>query len=141
MELIHLFSDYGEITKCKKHDLNLGWTSYDWKPLSSYKEGVADEDICKNTCNSNTGCDFYTYVGSIAWPLPNCWCGEYTTPKNTIPNNQMDSFDEVTLKFKKGESYYNNRSKVRVDIFAVYLLQMKILLERSQLNLKRGQIN
>ena len=80
-----------------KQDTNLGWTSYDFKstPLPS-------EDLCKAACSSNPKCDFYTFIDSIKFPSPNCWCGEYKKPEIPLNLEPLKSVDEVTLKFKKG---------------------------------------
>ena len=93
--------DYGVITNCKKQDLNLGWTSFDFKAAP-----MPSADLCKAACNANTACDFYTFVASA--PNFKCWCGEYKVPGPvTLPLNQLDSISEVTLNFKKGESFLN----------------------------------
>ena len=85
------------IANCKKQDLNLGWTSFIFKAAP-----VPNEDICKNACSTNPGCDFYTFIDSI-FPQPNCWCGEYKKPAVPVQLQPITSVTKVTLKYKKGE--------------------------------------
>ena len=84
--------------------MNLGWTSYDFKAAP-----MLNEAICKQACSTNPGCDFYTFIDSI-FPKPNCYCGEFKAPSEQIPLNPIESVSEVTLKFKKGESYCREAS-------------------------------
>ena len=82
-----------------KQDLNLGWTSFDFKAAP-----IPNEDDCKNGCNGNVNCDFYTFIAAA--PFFKCWCGEYKVPETSVPLpafNQLGSISEVTLNFKKGE--------------------------------------
>ena len=94
----HLFLDYGEITSCKKQDMNLGWTSFIFKAAP-----MPNEAVCKLACSTNDQCDFYTFIDSITFPQPNCYCGEYKVPPVQVP---VASVSEVTLKYKKGEKYF-----------------------------------
>ena len=80
-----------------KQDLNLGWTSYDFKgaPMPS-------EDICKAACNANSECDFYTFIIEVMFGY--CLCGEYKVPDYPVNLIVIASVSEVTLKYKKGET-------------------------------------
>ena len=82
-----------------KQDLNLGWTSYDFKSAP----GVPTDDLCKGACSSNPKCDFYSFIDAAQ--NFKCWCGEYKKPESTLNLEELKSVEKVTLKFKKGKSY------------------------------------
>ena len=81
-----------------KQDLNLGWTSYDFKSAA-----MPTEDLCQTACSSNPKCDFYSFIDAA--PKFKCWCGEYKKPETPMNLEELKSVEKVTLKFKKGELY------------------------------------
>ena len=99
-----------------KQDLNLGWTSYNFKLAD-----IPNDDVCKTACSSNPKCDFYAFIDSATIK---CWCGEYKKPESTINLDQLKSVTEVTLKFKKGRL---NLFCMETFEFQCYLFQMKSL--------------
>ena len=114
------------IANCKKQDLNLGWTSFVFKAAP-----MPTEAVCKQACSSNQGCDFYTFIDSIPFNMGqgvNCWCGDFKKSASAIALDPIESVTEVTLKFKKGESY-SSSIRDNVDIFNSNFesFQMKIL--------------
>ena len=78
-----------------KQDINLGWTSYDFKSAP-----LPTEELCKSVCSANPKCDFYTFIASA--PNLKCWCGEYNKPEVPLNLDHLKTVTDVTLKFKKG---------------------------------------
>ena len=78
-----------------KQDMNLGWTSYDFKSAPN----LPTDAECKEACNRNPSCDFYAFIDSVQFK---CWCGEYKKPEVPLNLDNLKSVTEVTLKFKKG---------------------------------------
>ena len=96
-----IIPDYEQIENCKKQDKNLGWTSY-----VSWPFPAETEQKCRLPCSNEVNCDFYAYTqGTQGF---NCWMGRYKEQDTFITLQPLDTVENVTINFKKGEAYYSN---------------------------------